>query len=52
MGSGSVGFRLCGALGFLAGTFLCEWEVAYIDGTRRTFPNPGYDVVQIHGDLG
>lgn len=35
-----------------AGTFLCEWEVAYIDGTRRTFPNPGYDVVQIHGDLG
>jgi hypothetical protein len=34
-----------------AGRFEAEFEVTYTDGTVETFPNDGFIVVQIGGDI-
>lgn len=35
-----------------AGRFEAEFEVTYADGAVETFPNDGFIVVQINGDIG
>jgi hypothetical protein len=34
-----------------AGDYLAEWQVVFGDGSKRTFPNPGYRSVTITADL-
>lgn len=34
-----------------AGVFLAEWEVTFLNSTKETFPNNGYDVVRISKEI-
>jgi hypothetical protein len=34
-----------------AGSFQCEWEVSFFDGTVQTFPTRGYDRIRVLGDI-
>lgn len=35
-----------------AGLYLAEWQVAYATGGTQTFPNGGYSLVLVTGELG
>lgn len=34
-----------------SGTMRAEWEVTYSDGSKETFPNTGYTIIKILGDI-
>lgn len=34
------------------GTYLVEFEVTFADGSVETFPNTGYEMLVVKGDLG
>ena len=35
----------------IAGTYYCEWEVTFVDGSVQTFPTRGFDRLRIRGDI-
>lgn len=53
-GNGNANFTYDPEAGDVAksGKFRQEWEVIYPSGKRQTFPNGGYNTVQILPDLG
>jgi len=49
--AGSVSVRLDTADLAAAGTYNCEWQVTFNDGTIMTVPEPGKDSLQISAQL-
>jgi hypothetical protein len=48
---GKVTYQWLTANTTTAGTFRAEWQVTFADATIQTFPNYGYDTVQIESQL-
>ncbi len=48
---GDVTYAWAGPLG-TAGLYCAEWEVTYAAGGTQTFPNEGYSLILVTGQLG
>jgi hypothetical protein len=51
LNKGKVTYQWLTANTATAGTFRAEWQVTFADATIQTFPNFGYDTVQIETQL-
>jgi hypothetical protein len=51
LNKGKVTYQWITANTLTAGVFLAEWQVTFAGGTIQTFPNLGYDTVQIDAQL-
>lgn len=49
--NGKVSYSWSAADTANAGRFNAEWEVTYVNGTKRTFPVSGFDRIIIDGDI-
>ena len=49
--NGDIEYRYAAGDTDVPGTYYCEWEVTWGDGTTETFPTMGFDVLVIFGDI-